>query len=458
MSRSAWRNLLLLLVFLGLGGAALTIEKPFAERSKEYVEYGPLFPGFEPTRVWGIRVTRGEGEADVQRTQAGWVVTSLYDYPANFTKIQEVVGRVWQWRNDLAIGKSPAKFDKMAVNKQQGTFVSLRDRSGASLVEFYAGRIGGFDPKRLPPGKGIDPDAITFYVRPVPGDEVYLINEFLLGTLTFQPENWIERQAFHYSQEDLVLVEIEKGQDRLVIRGAGEDWTLDGMEYPIDVSKVGQVVSSLGTLVVADVADPSRPLSDYGLDSPRWIATATLKDGRKVRLLIGADKDDRQTYGMVENGRYPVLFLKANLDRVFLGKDDLIRKALALPMRQATSITLEDGGQRVVLERDGGAWKVSSPAEISMDPAVISKVVSSMGRLEHEGYVESSEDLSRFGLDPPAYRATIQTDEESQHLLVGSPNEEGLLFARMASEGWIFLLSGEAFASIRLPLKKERGE
>ena len=69
MSRSAWRNLLLLLVFLGLGGAALTIERPFAERSKEYVEYGPLFPGFEPT-LSGTRAEYGVALED-RLKQAG---------------------------------------------------------------------------------------------------------------------------------------------------------------------------------------------------------------------------------------------------------------------------------------------------------------------------------------------------------------------------------------------------
>lgn len=306
-------NLILLTTLVAVGLTVLFLEQPFAERSRKYAEYHLLFPDFEPRKVREVQIRRGEGEVTLGHTPSGWVVRDLYDYPAEHSKLQEVVGRVMRWRDNLFVGRSAAKFSKMAVDEETGTAVTIRDAAGEILAEFHLGRIG-FE---VGLGGKIDPDQVTFYLRPLPGDDVYLVNEFLLGTFSFQPENWIRRRLFPDVRDDRVKLVLRDGEETLVIERVGGEWKVEGPAPPVDPDRAGRRVEAFGSLTPADIADPSAPLETYGLASPRKTATVTLRDGRVLQLLVGRKKDDSTTYGMVQGSPFPLEILQGHLDRIF---------------------------------------------------------------------------------------------------------------------------------------------
>lgn len=455
MTRLGKRNLMLLVVLAVLGGAAWIVEKPFAGRSDKYATYGRLFPNFEPQKVRELLIRRGENEVTVRHTQTGWIVPDLYNHPADFQKVQEVAARVNQWKNGVLAGSSSIKHEKMAVGEETGTFVALRDINGEALAEFYVGRMGGVDTKRLGPGGKIDPEAITFYVRPLPGDSIYLINEFLLGTFTHQAENWAYKKVFDYPQDDVIRFVAEAGGETLTItRGEEEpkEWRVEGLEFPVDQTAVTQAVNAAAYIAASNIEDPEAPLEVYGLDSPEKTVAVTLKDGREFKLLVGNDKDERMAYGKAEKNPYPMVFSKATLDRIFQKREELVEKGLfSFSAWQATKITLEHPEETVVLEKDedGRQWLITSPEGVKADRRVISGAVSGLGRLRHDGYVEKATDPAKYGLDSPTFKAVAEMEEETHTLLVGTTDEEGRHFAMKGGGEWVVLLSEETLALIR---------
>ena len=452
-------NLILLLVFIVLGGAALLVENPFAEKSEKYVEYGLLFPEFNPENVWELVIRREENEVQVKRTETGWVVPTRYDHPADMRKVQQVFYHVTQWKNQVQVGQTTAKHDKMAVSEETGTFVSLSDLHGEPLAQFFVGRIGGFDAKRLGPGGKLEPDEITFYLRPYPGEAVYLIREFLIGAFTFQPEHWVDKQIFRYPKDTEVKVTARGEAETVNLEKSGEDWTVQGFEHPVDPNQIQQTLNNLRALQGADIADPAVPLEEYGLDAPRMHATVTLENGTEYNLLIGKEKDDKRVYGKSARSRFPMEITANLLDKIFRKKEDFEQKSLfTFRVWDSKRITLEHPDETVVLEKapDSNQWQITTPEGMTADRAAISSVVSGFGRMKLESYVEKGGDLAKYGLAEPAFKATAEMEEETHVLLIGSQDEQGRYYAKKEADAWIVLLGAKATEKVMRTAKSLR--
>ena len=72
----------------------------------------------------------------------------------------------------------------------------------------------------------IDPEQIKFYLRPLPGDKVYRIREFLLGTFTFQSEHWADKRTFDYPEDAAVRIDVKWEDGSYVLRKVGDEWRL----------------------------------------------------------------------------------------------------------------------------------------------------------------------------------------------------------------------------------------
>ncbi|MCZ6691140.1 MAG: DUF4340 domain-containing protein, partial [Planctomycetota bacterium] len=443
--------MILLAGLLVLGGAAYILEKPFAEKPEGYATYGLIFPDFDVQQAREIFIRRGDKEVIIQHSPQGWIVPTLFDHPAKFSKIQEVVSRVSRWKNDLPAGRSAAKHDRLAVGEETGTYVSISDANKKTIAEFYLGRMGGFDKDRLPPGGKIDPEAITFYIRPLPGDAIYLLTEFLLGTFTHQPENWIDGKIFTYAADDVVKVVAEGIEETLVITREGEEWRLEGLEHPPSQSAIKQVVDSVGYLSATNVGDPNAPPSEYGLDVPIMTATVTLKDGSEAQIIIGKEKDERSRYAKSVGGRYPIILNTSSLDRIFKTKNDLVEKKLfSFSGYQAKKVTLEHPDESVIIEKEENQWKVTSPEGHATDLRAISQIVGRLGQIKIERYVEQAgEDLSKFGLGVPSFRAITEIEDETHILIVGGQDPDGLHYAMKAGGEWVVLLTDETLSFVR---------
>ena len=460
-------NLVLAIVWVALTGFVLIVEKPFAARPERYVQYGKLFPKFVPELVHELQIRRQVKDSDevnevrCVRNDApptGWIVKTLYDHPADFQKINEVVARVQNWTDDQPVGMTDEKHEKMAVDDTEGTYCVLRDRDGGALAEFFVGRIGGFDAKRLPAGGKIEPEDITFYLRPLPGNRVYRIREFLLGTFTHQSEHWAAKKLFDLEEESITSIAVAWEDGGYVLQKVGDEWRPDGLAFPLDPNATRQVASSIQHLSGVDVVDPERPLSDWGLDAPSRSVTITLRDGSQGRVVFGAaTEDEKQIYGKDVTSRYTMKFTASIFDRIFQDKDEFRKRALfEFNAHEATRIVLDHGDETVVLTKHEDpttkrpTWRIDEPEERATDPAAINPFVSAIGRLQLDAYVEQGGEPARYGLDAPAFRLVAELPTATHTLLVGGTDDDGRHLAMAEGAGWVVALTDEELAKVRL--------
>jgi hypothetical protein len=71
--------------------------------------------------------------------------------------------------------------------------------------------------------------------------------------------------------------------------------------------------------------------------------------------------------------------------------------------QQVQSIELLSDQRRILLEKEGGEWRIEQPAPYQLDPGAVEDLVYTFTRLQAEKLIDPSpKNLEQFGLDPPA--------------------------------------------------------
>ena len=117
-----------------------------------------------------------------------------------------------------------------------------------------------------------------------------------------------------------------------------------------------------------------------------------------------------------------------------LGKPSETIKILSLDQLEMAKITVENSGQTMVFERtmvkqksddgketDVKSWKISSPADLRIDPSKVESLAINVSSVIADKLIEeNAADLSKYGLDKPV-RVTVQMNDGSVKTLeIGS--------------------------------------
>lgn len=117
-------------------------------------------------------------------------------------------------------------------------------------------------------------------------------------------------QILSFEDAKVSRFEIRQGADKSVtVVKHNDQWTVDPSGDPANRSSFNSLIARMSQLKVSRIADPSGgDLSQYGLDSPRDTAIATLDDGSSYTLDIGA-KSPVQTGTYVKKGDDPAVYV-----------------------------------------------------------------------------------------------------------------------------------------------------
>jgi len=113
----------------------------------------------------------------------------------------------------------------------------------------------------------------------------------------------------------------------------------------------------------------------------------------------------------------------------------------------ADKLTLDQPGGPLTFTKKDGAWKQTAPKEAEVDSAAIDDLVTTLGRLRAERFVQdkpTADDLKQYGLVTPRAKWTVQNEgKDAIVLLVGRDN-----FAKLATGDAIVALPAEATAKL----------
>lgn len=255
-----------------LGGAAYFCNSGRKIKSSN-LNGKPVLPAFDVSAVAKVDVG---GKVTLAASDSGWVIDSLYGYPADVTKIRENLLKL----KDLTVGQT-ARGRKI----ENGTKVDLKDAKGAVLASVTLGEQHMSKPRGQAAqfGGGGYPDGR--YVKF--GDGVVLVKD-ALDAFNGDPKKWCEARICSVPSADVKEVSYTKDGKTVKLTRKDSTWNLEGLgaKEELDSSKTYSLDSALSYLDFNNVADPKKPEADFGFATGS-VYKVSLKNGQSYTARIG---------------------------------------------------------------------------------------------------------------------------------------------------------------------------
>jgi hypothetical protein len=243
--------------------------------------------------VDAIVVRSATETARVARVDGTWRVTGKHGYPADFSKVRDLLIKLADLKVAQSLRATPAllkdlQVDPSSAPERQALVIELLDKSGKSIASLRAGKTH----MRSSPGEEMSPYGAYPDGRFVAAarDRVSLVAE-TLTEVSASDKNWMDSDLLNVNNGDLSHIEITgatTGVVRLDRPAAGGDLAVKDIpaDKEADASKVSRVTSALSYLRFDDVADPTLTPAQTGLDKPVTFQAKTAK-GQIYTVRVG---------------------------------------------------------------------------------------------------------------------------------------------------------------------------
>lgn len=319
------KNLLVLgVVLVLLAAVAYFTRTPPATTEVNALAIGdPVLPELDVNQAQAISITSPEGTNRLSRKGDIWVVNSLYEYPADFSRIREQLTGLL----DLSVGQVMRADDATLADTGLGDAATRVTLLGTDDTEIATIRVGSARTTQTPGGGGFGggyPDGQYVAID----DENVLVVSRPLSGLSTNPTDWIERQLLQVDANEVATISVENGDDSYVIQNdTNQVMTLEGLaeNETFESSSASQLKRALSYLSCQSVADPGLSDEAAGLTEAATY-TATLRDGRAYAVALGAETN---------NARYARFTITGDEERTYLQDWTYL-----IPSYAATSMTV----------------------------------------------------------------------------------------------------------------------
>lgn len=256
---------------------------------------------------------------------------------------------------------------------------------------------------------------------------------------------------------DEITVKAEAG-DKTTLKKNGDAWQIvQPMTTEPDPSAVTGLTSNLAALEVQRVIDENpADLKVFGLADPR-VVVSFRSGGKEERLDIGQKTPTGSDLYAKLGDQKKVFLISSFLDSSFNRTTFDLRDKTVLKLDQqkvdALEVTRGDATLKVV--KKDSEWQIEQPIAARADFGAIEGLISRIATAQMKSIAApDATDLKKYGLDKPAATVKIGTGSAQATLALGSPAEEGTVYAKDLSRPAIFTLE----SSILDELKKDAGD
>ena len=216
-----------------------------------------LFPGLEAkiNNIAKIEVVKGQDHVTIEHTDNSWQIAEKDQYPADLSKIKEVVLKIAAFttvepKTKLADNYGKLNVEDPTAENAKSVQVTLKDSAGNELASVIVGRTesGGFT------SVGQD----KTYVRKAQDDQVWLVNGGLV--VNEAPSNWVTEEILNIESSRVKKVAINRKNTKAVIiqkdNPGNGDFVLSDLpkgKEPKSQAELSQVARSMERLRMLDV-------------------------------------------------------------------------------------------------------------------------------------------------------------------------------------------------------------
>jgi hypothetical protein len=284
----------------------------------------------------------------------------------------------------------------------------------------------------------------------------YYVYEVRLGPEREKTEGRKGR-VFTVEPADVAEVELKRPDSTVKLKREGDGWqllapvTARGDRGAVDETVTSIVTARMDREIEAD----PKALGDYGLDRPAAEATLTLKDGKRIGLILGAKSPTGVWVYAREAGKPAVFVLGDSVLRdstrpVAEFRDKVV---LAFDQKDVTGLELDLRDEKIALDQADGRWKLTRPRALPADGDTVRDFLEKLRAARVKEFAaDSPRSLEPFGLDKPV-RLDVHTgrdkDRATKTLLVGRVDaaKKGV-YAMRPGESAVLLIPDETWTAV----------
>ncbi|MFK7929500.1 MAG: DUF4340 domain-containing protein [Myxococcota bacterium] len=367
----------------------------------------PQIFAFEKEDLRGITLTRPEGTLQFQLGKDGdweWV-------GRDWRPSSSMVRRVGHQTHDLVARAKVADPGTLEEYGFGDDAISIKlDLEGGRSLTFQAG---------VP-----NPTSVSWYVRPVPGDTVYVVKKSAVDYWRMDVEDFREDRFAALDADEAVVIDATVDGRRIAFKRVDERrWQQsEPMSQRADLQRIRTMLGRTGSLRSSTfVEDKPADLAKYGLEPYKHSVKIGVESGESVTLHVGdvvPDSEPQERY-----------IYRVEDDAVYRGRDGFLSAFLLddADYRDTRLLYLDAGTvteyvvstpdyEPIPIRRTPDGWRWPDDAPINgMTPK---RLASDITDPRARQFIDDATDLAKYGLDPAANTVSVKFDGSEPVLLL----------------------------------------
>ena len=427
----------------------------------------PRVTAIDRGEVESFSIRNGEGTMEFKQTNGAWNIeapvkdradegavatlfTTLEGLDMNLRKVPAVKGRdTKELLKELGVAKGEVSI-KLA-GKRSFELLIGKETAVTTAVDAKEPAAGGKE--RAAGGK--------VYARIDGSDALYVLPNDLRTQLSKGAKDWRDRKLAAVTAAEVKKVVLKTAKGEIEAERKNGNWSLiRPLKARADNQRLNDLIASVTSARIEDFISDSKDLSTFGLTDPRATLVFHIEGGKEpVTIQIGATKKDDKKAGDPAKGvayvkvstRDGVVTVPSAIEGIALTLPNDLRDASLLRVQPdiVDRITLEGGGTKIVIGRDGENWKRKTKPEEPVNSAAANKLLNDLTTARSVRFVEDvGSDLKKYGLDQPSATVTLSSystegtpesapgDKPIAKLILGSSDGVGV-YAKLDDEPYI---------------------
>lgn len=272
-------------------------------------------------------------------------------------------------------------------------------------------------------------------------------------------------------------VEFNNENGKFSLKKQGEEWSMDpSSEFPVDSSAADSSASGVSSIIANKlIEENATDLSNYGLDKPATVKIG-LSDGSSKELEVGATSPTSDGVYVKVKGESKVYLISSySADGLKPTRSNFLKKdILPIDFNTLKTYAYEKNGQlqykfnitseKTKSEASGSSTatttetiskvEIVEPQKEEADLTKVTPMFQAVTALTIKDVIdENPTDLSKYGLDKPAFTLEFGDSNTTKKILFGKDVEKGtVLYAKFADKNSVVTIdiTGLTFLDVKL--------
>jgi hypothetical protein len=392
------------------------------------------------------------GEMELEKKADHWEIVKPLRARGDDQKIGDLLAQITTARIEQFVAEDRGDLHPYGLAEPRGsiTLFSAEDKTGQLL------QIGGV------PEKAKD----QVYVRFAARGAVYTLPKKIEEILGTKPSDLRDRHLVRLDTNILDRITIDAaGKGKTVLARKAEGWAMASRnDQAANAGEVNRLLDLLKTEQVTKfVEDVASDLARYGLDKPQLqltfssfasenTAETTAGEHPFATIAFGKTEGDN-VYARLGDEPFIVAVRRALLDNIFA--DPLQWQELAtfrFKPDEVNKLSVETDGEAALIRNANKEWTWVKGNE-PINPVNVQSLLNTLTVLRAVRWAGAT--TPAHGFEKPQITITFTTsadDKNTHKLVVGSPDGNGMWFARTDEREGTFVISNPDFNALHLPL------